>query len=245
MEKLEYSSADFMYEKFLFDNDYFYKIISKQEKDILDIILEEKNKLKCDNYSLPTNYYLTQDGELCYKAKNLKDYRTISYLLKLGMSFDVKKIASSMAASFEELKSIGLSYWDFHEDNILLDKKSNIKIIDLDSCQRLEDHHLTEYPIHRLVEMIFQLMIVSKKFKSFDSMPTFMDFLKKYNILDLYDNDVKEFLSAIRFSNTKSKHFELVPLVERICEEDKVEEIKKRVLQNKLGVFMKKIIYKS
>ncbi|MCH5167208.1 MAG: hypothetical protein J1F35_04870 [Erysipelotrichales bacterium] len=231
MEKLEYSSADFLYEKYLFDNDYFYKIIIEDEKAILDLLLEKKELLQSDNYSLPIGYYLTQDGELCYKAKNLKDYRTISYLFKLGMSFDVKRIASSMATSFEELKSIGISYWDFHDENVLLDKESNIKLIDLDSCEILEDAHLQEYSIHRLVEMVFHLMIVSKKFKSFDSMPTFMDLFKKYSVVDLYDNDVKEFLSEIYFSNTKSKDFEIVPLVERICEEEKVEEVKRRVLE--------------
>lgn len=228
MDKIGYSSIDFIKGKYIFDGDDFYKIIPQYKKEILDKIIKNKDKLTNANILIPDGYYLTQDDRLCFRAKNLIDYQSIYMLHLLAMELDVKKIGLTIAKSMIELRSIGITYWDLHDQNVLVDKYFNAMLVDTDGVELSgkDDHY--RFSIKRLVEIIFQMMTTKDLVKG-DFTPFLDNICEKYHVFDVYDKKVQKKLYDISQINKRAEKIDIIDLVEKICEEEKIEEIKRRV----------------
>lgn len=228
MEKLEYSSMDFIKGKYIFIDDDFYKIIPKSKKSILDKIIDNQDQLSTNHILIPDGYYLTQDDRLCYKTRNLVDYHTIYMLLFLEMELDIKKISLDLAKSFLELRGIGLTYWDLHNQNGLVDKDFNTMLIDMDGVQLSGEDDLYKLALKRLIELIFQMM-TTKDLIFGDFASSLEKIYVKYKAFEVYDKKVKNKLHDIANLEKRAEKIDIINLIEKICEEEKIEEIKKRV----------------
>ena len=66
---------------------------------------------------------------VAYYSKYLNGYRTLYELIKTHKEFDSHMVAINILKIVDGLKSIGLNYFDLHDENFMIDKKGNFKVI--------------------------------------------------------------------------------------------------------------------
>ena len=159
---------------------------------VIDRLNSDSDKLSLDLYSLPEELLYNSNGKfVAYYSKYLNGYRTLYELIKTHKEFDSHMVAINILKIVDELKSIGLNYFDLHDENFMIDKKGNFKVIDVDGC----DFDLTEYSRTMTINNLWDLLFEIYLFQFYPEHPLRLSCVYSFPELDTYFS--REFIDYI------------------------------------------------
>lgn len=228
MKTLPYTTSNFTDKGILIEDNLFYKIISASRIDVLSYILENKEKLTQELYSLPIDFYQLKDGHYCYSAEFLTDYLTLDDLQYLYLELGSKKLIKQILKMFLELDSIGVLYDDFHTANIMLNKKGNSKLVDLDSASTNFDPRMCILARKNLIDVVLRLIVAPVEFLHAPTLANVFYLFETLNLYELFDEDTVNAIKYIKGIDSKAFNYDIKYVVNSICKNSK--EIKRRSL---------------
>ena len=138
-------------------NNTLYKIFNNNIQNI-----EEKEDVLNTLYKYPIDgcskiYSLLYDGDLIgYGMEYYDDFTTLKKVKKIPLELK-KEYSHKLIGLYKKLKEVGYIYYDFHEQNILVNK-NDLKLIDIDSClynSRENDIIGTRFLNELILSMVF------------------------------------------------------------------------------------------
>ena len=98
-------------------------------EEVMDIIAKNIDQLSLDLYAIPTDMLYSKDGNYVGLLFDyLKGYKTIFDKLREHEEFDKDEVARSVLKTVNEFDSIGLDYYDIHDENFMVNDNGDIKV---------------------------------------------------------------------------------------------------------------------
>jgi len=116
------------------------------------------------NIATPTAYLYNKKRYFGYVMKYYKKLKQVQEAIEKGIIEDIEKYALELLSIIEKLNKLNLCYWDFHDENILVDEQGNPYILDIDDM----DYMPSKEDLHNQREYLteFLLTIYLNKYKS-------------------------------------------------------------------------------
>lgn len=184
------------------------RLYAKTEAKVLDHFSKPLAKLKCEG---------TYFGYIMYfrRLKHIKEAINSGNINQLG------NFLLELIKIIEELNKMDLTYWDFHSNNILVDKKGRPFVIDIDDIEYKATKELLYKQIEYLIEFILNVMLSNnyslQKILNSEALKGILNKKTLTYITNIYNQEARQQL--------------LLPyhLVEELKDKDKVHTIKRRI----------------
>lgn len=124
------------HEKFVIENSLFIKR-NKITSSVESLYLIDKNsdKLTADYFAYLTYLFVGEDGIIeGFGGKFYEDYQDF-YNLYFDSSINKLQIIKECIEAVLELRNIGVNYTDIHSNNIIVNKESHMRLVDLDETR--------------------------------------------------------------------------------------------------------------
>lgn len=126
---------------------------SPESLEVVKAIESYQSKPVLKHLSVPIAYLYDKKAYFGYVMRYYKTLHHVEEAIKKGIIKDIEKYALELLKIIEELNKLGLFYWDFHSENVLVDKKGHPFLLDIDDIELIptnEDLHsqreyLTEF----------------------------------------------------------------------------------------------------
>ena len=194
---------------------------------VVDRLSKNLDSFSLDLYSLPEELLYNSDGKfVAYYSKYLNGYRTLYELMKMGRDIDGLMVAKNVIKIVDELKSIGLNYFDLHDENFMIDKKGNFKVIDVDGC----DFDLTEYSRTMTINNLWDLLFEVNLFQFNLNYPMKANCVWLFEELDTYFSDeFIEYIDCVIRDDKDILNVEPSIFIPEFEDRDKIKELSKRL----------------
>lgn len=160
--------------------------------DILERIIANESKLTQELYSLPIELLYNRKNEyIAYLTYLLKGYRTIYDYIRLQDSYDKDMVARNVATVVNEFESIGLNYYDIHDENFMIDDNGNFKVVDVDGADMILTPQAKIDRINNFWDFIFEMYL----FEFYPEHPVRLNYVYMFEESDTYLS--REFLEYI------------------------------------------------
>ena len=173
-----------------------------------------------NHLSIPKAYFFNQKEYLGYVMEYYKKLKRIKEALKKGLIKDLNEYLFNLIVIVEKLNELNLIYWDFHDDNILVDEKGNPFIIDIDDIEIIpavdefyrQRRYLTEF-------------ILNMYFEDYRSFGVYLRNKELRNILS------KKIITYMENLTTHAKPIPDLPylLIEELKDDEKLQLIKRSI----------------
>ncbi len=187
-------------QRYFHENGCFFKRYT-EEDDLNALSLMEENKSDITNYfySMILKIHKYQNEVIGLESIYHEDYsRLFDVLMNSDLNFANKRMVFLQVVQvLEELKNIGVDYWDLHSENILI--KEHIKLIDLSSAVSNKEQQDFSFHYFRLLNLLLEMYLfyddVSKRIGYLDSLLS-VPWVKKYFSSDHFNwmKNIKDFL---------------------------------------------------
>ncbi len=147
-------------QRYFHENGCFFKRYTEEDDlNALSLMEENKGKLTEEFYSMILKIHKYQGEIIGLESCYHENYQT---LLDILMNNDLnlaskRKIFLQVVQVLEELKNIGVDYWDLHSENILI--KEHIKFIDLSSAISNKEQQEFSFHYYRLLSILLEMYL--------------------------------------------------------------------------------------
>lgn len=184
------------------------RLYAKTEAKVLDHFSKPIAKLKCNG---------TYFGYIMY-------FRRLKHIKEAIHSGNINLLSNfllELIQMIEELNKMDLTYWDFHSNNILVDKKGSPFIIDIDDIEYKAAKDLLYRQIEYLIEFIFNVMLNNNY--------SLQKVLNSEALKGILNQNTLSYITNI--CNQEERQQLLLPyhLVEELKDKDKVQTLKRRI----------------
>lgn len=169
----------------------FYKY-SPKSLELLALIDNNRHLLTEELYNIPEALLYNRKGEyLGFAAPLLYGYYTLAQHLQVRYPLDKDKISASLIQVLEELESIGIIYFDIHDQNIMIGMEEEVKLVDLDGAKITGSFRYKKHMLYNFWELMFEMYVLP----SYDEIPSIIKIIRETGIFKEYFS--KEFLEYI------------------------------------------------
>lgn len=172
----------------------FYKY-SPESEFLLKKIEHKKNKLSQEYYALPTAFLYDKNRRyLGFKTNYYAGYKTLRELVMAGDIIEENKIIEAIYTFLTELKNIGITYYDIHDKNFLINEVCDLVALDLDGAYPKLSIEREVYQVYNFVDLIIELYF----FKENISPGLFLESLLYFiNLEEYYSKEVVEYINLV------------------------------------------------
>ena len=183
--------------------------------------------LSSELYSLPDELLFNKDNEFVgYYSKYLNGYRTLYECIKGDVPFDKGMVAGNIMRIVEELELIGLNYFDLHDENFMVNKKGEFKVIDVDGV----DFDMSSRSKIDRINNLWDLLLEIYLFESNPNHPLRLNSVALFEELDTYFSDeFVEYLDGVLRDDWDILNVNPRKYLPEFNDEEKVKELSKRI----------------
>lgn len=190
---------------------------------------KNKHKLTKQYYSFIEKIYMEYGYSYILESDYLKNYRTLQSVLE-NINLNKKKIVLSCQTAIYELRELGVDYWDLSPENIMINKKEDIKIVDL------SDAILTNHPLYcnySLMELILKLYL----FYGITTTNKCMNMLLNFEeVHDYFSDKFLRYLLSV--ANLEDVALPLEDILKAFEDDEKVNELRKKLCRERSRNFV-------
>lgn len=205
-----------IYKKGLYKKgNHIYKYSPKSEAQ-LKVIDSGGRLLTKELYGLPDQLlYTSKDNYLGCRVENYRKMKAFYSIYQEDINIDKLEFFRKLITVLTEIESLGLSYWDIHPGNFLIDENNNFKVIDLDSVEFTTDKSRITVD-YNLMTMVIDSYFYRKPL-TFRSLERFLD---RSTVCEFLPNDIYEYLdyvSGLAVDMSSVDRFEIIKRIDEFA----------------------------
>lgn len=188
--------------------------------NIIDEIDSKRHYRVMKHLSVPQAYLYYKKQYFGFSMKYYKKLKQIKDCLDRNIIKSLDNYIIELLKIIEELNSLNLIYWDFHERNILADANGNPFLVDIDSMSNLPTSEELHYQQEYFTEFLLNLYIEKRK--------SVVGYLKTPSFKHYFsDKSIKYFEDIINLgSQTPDLPY---CILEDLKDKEKILELKKHI----------------